>query len=224
MVDVWVCFIVNLDNFGFVVVNNQGVVDCQVLWLVFINLDLLVVLDILLWLCVCVVELGDCLFGVEQVDEDGCCDDVVCCCDLDFVVMLCNFGCGVCLVILVDLVQILQVVLVLFGVLLLMLWSLFDCFGGWDVGYCLYVEDLDLCCCVCDVGVVVVIVNDLQVIYVCGVFSCLWLFFVEWYKYCGLWCYFCKFEVLCCNLLVQGVVWIVIWVYVVVQVLCLLWV
>lgn len=40
-------------------------VDLYSLWLVFINLDLMVELDILIELCSCGEVLGDCLFGVE---------------------------------------------------------------------------------------------------------------------------------------------------------------
>ncbi|KAG1060756.1 hypothetical protein G6F40_018050 [Rhizopus arrhizus] len=56
---------------------------------------------------------------------------------------------------------------------------LFDRIGGWDAGYRLHAEDLDLCRRAREAGAVVAIANDLQVTHVRGVSSRSRPFFVE---------------------------------------------
>ncbi|WP_411849859.1 glycosyltransferase family 2 protein [Stenotrophomonas sp. LGBM10] len=216
--DARVRFIANPDNPGFAAANNQGVADCEAPWLAFINPDLLVAPDTLSLLCARAAALGDCLLGVEQVDEDGRRDDAVRRRDPDFAAMLRHPGRGARLAIPADPAQTLQVVPALSGALLLMPRALFDRLGGWDAGYRLHAEDLDLCRRARDAGAVVAIANDLQVIHVRGVSSRSRPFFVEWHKHRGLWRYFRKFEAPRRNLLVQGAVWAAIWAHAAAQV------
>ncbi len=211
-------FIANPDNPGFAAANNQGVADSHSPWLAFINPDLLVERDTLAQLCQRAAAIGDCLLGVEQVDEQGQPDAAVRRRDPDFGAMLRSPGQGARLAIPADPGQALQPVPALSGALLLMPRALFDRIGGWDAGYRLHAEDLDLCRRVRQAGGQVAIANDLQVVHVRGVSSRSRPFFVEWHKHRGLWRYFRKFEAGQRSLPVQGAVWAAIWAHALVQV------
>ena len=204
-------FIGNPDNPGFAAANNQGVADSGSPWLAFINPDLLVEEDTLAALRLRALELGDCLLGVEQVDEHGFADDAVRRRDPDFLAMLRSPGRGGRLAIPRDPAQAMQQVPALSGALLLMPRALFDRLGGWDAGYRLHAEDLDLCRRVCEAGGVVAIANDLRVTHVRGVSSRSRPFFVEWHKHRGLWRYFSKFEAKQRSAPVRVLVWGAIW-------------
>ncbi len=65
------------DNPGFAAANNQGVADSRSPWLAFINPDLMVEPETLAALRSRAEALGDCLLGVEQVDEQGHADEAV---------------------------------------------------------------------------------------------------------------------------------------------------
>ncbi len=204
-------FIGNPDNPGFAAANNQGVADSGSPWLAFINPDLLVEEDTLAALRLRALELGDCLLGVEQVDEHGFADDAVRRRDPDFLAMLRSPGRGGRLAIPRDPAQAMQHVPALSGALLLMPRALFDRLGGWDAGYRLHAEDLDLCRRVREAGGVVAIANDLRVTHVRGVSSRSRPFFVEWHKHRGLWRYFSKFEAKQRSAPVRVLVWGAIW-------------
>ena len=204
-------FIGNPDNPGFAAANNQGVADSGSPWLAFINPDLLVEEDTLAALRLRALELGDCLLGVEQVDEHGFADDAVRRRDPDFLAMLRSPGRGGRLAIPRDPAQAMQQVPALSGALLLMPRALFDRLGGWDAGYRLHAEDLDLCRRVREAGGVVAIANDLRVTHVRGVSSRSRPFFVEWHKHRGLWRYFSKFEAKQRSAPVRVLVWGAIW-------------
>lgn len=211
-------FIANPDNPGFASANNQGVADSRAPWLAFINPDLMVDVDTLAQLRQRGEALGDCLLGVEQVDEAGVPDAAVRRRDPDFGAMLRNPGQGAKLALPVDPAQTLQPVPALSGALLLMPRALFDRIGGWDAGYRLHAEDLDLCRRAREAGAVVAIANDLRVTHVRGVSSRSRPFFVEWHKHRGLWRYFRKFEAPQRSLPVQLAVWGAIWAHAAVQV------
>lgn len=216
--DARVRFIANPDNPGFAAANNQGVADSQAPWLAFINPDLMVGPETLAVLRERALPLGDCVLGVEQVDEDGRPDDAVRRRDPDFAAMLRNPGQGGKLAIPVDRSQPLQTVPALSGALLLMPRALFDRIGGWDAGYRLHAEDLDLCRRAREAGAVIAIANDLQVTHVRGVSSRSRPFFVEWHKHRGLWRYFRRFEAPQRPWPVRWAVWGAIWAHALVQV------
>jgi GT2 family glycosyltransferase len=204
-------FVGNPDNPGFAAANNQGVADSHSPWLAFINPDLMVEPETLAALRARAEALGDCLLGVEQVDEQGLADEAVRRRDPDFLMMLRSPGKGSKLAVPRDPQQALQRVPALSGALLMMPRALFDCIGGWDAGYRLHAEDLDLCRRAREAGAVVAIANDLQVTHVRGVSSRSRPFFVEWHKHKGLWRYFQKFEARQRSLPVRVAVWGAIW-------------
>jgi len=216
--DLRVRFIANPDNPGFAAANNQGVADSQAPWLAFINPDLMVEAGTLAQLRARGEALGDCVLGVEQVDEQGQPDAAVRRRDPDFGAMLRHPGQGAKLAIPADPTQVLQRVPALSGALLLMPRALFDRIGGWDAGYRLHAEDLDLCRRAREAGAVVAIANDLRVVHVRGVSSRSRPFFVEWHKHRGLWRYFRRFEAPRRNLLVQAAVWGAIWAHAAAQI------
>ena len=204
-------FVGNPDNPGFAAANNQGVTDSHSPWLAFINPDLMIEPDTLTELRSRGEALGDCLLGVEQVDEHGHADEAVRRRDPDFLLMLRSPGKGSKLAVPRDPHQAVQPVPALSGALLMMPRTLFERIGGWDAGYRLHAEDLDLCRRAREAGAVVAIANDLQVTHVRGVSSRSRPFFVEWQKHRGLWRYFQKFEAKQRSLPVRVAVWAAIW-------------
>ncbi|MDQ4680962.1 MULTISPECIES: glycosyltransferase family 2 protein [Stenotrophomonas maltophilia group] len=204
-------FVGNPDNPGFAAANNQGVADSHSPWLAFINPDLMIEPDTLTELRSRGEVLGDCLLGVEQVDEHGHADEAVRRRDPDFLLMLRSPGKGSKLAVPRDPHQAVQPVPALSGALLMMPRTLFERIGGWDAGYRLHAEDLDLCRRAREAGAVVAIANDLQVTHVRGVSSRSRPFFVEWHKHRGLWRYFQKFEARQRTLPVRIAVWAAIW-------------
>ena len=80
LADPRVRFIANPDNPGFATACNQGARDSDAPWLAFVNPDLMVEADTLARLHALGLPLGDCLLGVEQVDEQGRADAAVRCC------------------------------------------------------------------------------------------------------------------------------------------------
>ncbi|MGE8224218.1 MAG: glycosyltransferase family 2 protein [Stenotrophomonas sp.] len=218
LADSRVRFIANPDNPGFATACNQGADECHSPWLAFVNPDLMVKPQTLAQLRDLGRSLGDCLLGVEQVDEDGVADPAVRRRDPDFAAMLRSPGAGSRLAVQVDHSAALQQVQALSGALLLMPRGLFDRLQGWDAGYRLHAEDLDLCRRARQAGAVVAIANDLKVLHVRGVSSRSRPFFVEWHKHRGLWRYFRKFEASQRSLPVRAGVWCAIWAHAALQV------
>lgn len=210
-------FIANQDNPGFATACNQGARAGDAPFVAFINPDLMVEPDTLWQLCAHARTLGDCVLGVEQVDVDGVPDPAVRRRDPDFAAMLRNPRGGVRLALAADRQQVLQPVPALSGALLLMPRDLFDRLDGWDTGYRLHAEDLDLCRRARQAGATVAIANDLQVLHERGVSSRSRPFFVEWHKHRGLWRYFNKFEAAQRPWPVRMAVWAAIWAHALVQ-------
>ena len=218
LADPRVRFIANPDNPGFATACDQGARDSDAPWLAFVNPDLMVEADTLARLHALGLPLGDCLLGVEQVDEQGRADAAVRRRDPDFAAMLRNPAAGARLALAADPAQPLQVVPALSGALLLMPRTLFERIGGWDAGYRLHAEDLDLCRRARQAGATVAIANELAVLHVRGVSSRARPFFVEWHKHRGLWRYFRKFEAPRRGLPVRAAVWCAIWAHAAAQV------
>jgi GT2 family glycosyltransferase len=72
--------------------------------------------------------------------------------------------------------------------------ALFARIGGFDDGYRLHAEDLDLCRRAREAGATVAVANDVEVVHLRGVSSRTRPVFVEWHKHRGLWRYFLRFE------------------------------
>lgn len=206
-------FIANPDNPGFATACNQGAAASDAPWLAFVNPDLMVEADTLALLRAQVAALGDALLGVEQVDEHGRADAAVRRRDPDFAAMLRHPLAGSRLAVAADPAQPLQRVQAISGALMLLPRALFDRIGGWDAGYRLHAEDLDLCRRARQAGATVAVRNDMRVLHVRGVSSRKRPWFVEWHKHRGLWRYFRKFEAPARTAPVRAAVWAVIWLH-----------
>jgi GT2 family glycosyltransferase len=97
------------------------------------------------------------------------------------------------------------------GALMLMPRALFTRLGGFDSGYRLHAEDLDLCRRARQSGARVGVANDVQVMHVRGVSSRARPVFVEWHKHRGLWRYFQKFEAARRSLPTRAAVFALVW-------------
>jgi N-acetylglucosaminyl-diphospho-decaprenol L-rhamnosyltransferase len=187
-------FIANPDNPGFGVACNQGADDSDSVWLAFVNPDCMVEIDTLARLRVhaqgCAREA---LLGVDLVDEAGVRDGAARRRDPDFAAML-RSATARKLDVPVDDAQTLQTVPAISGALMFAPRALIERIEGFDQGYRLHAEDLDLCRRAREAGAFVAVANDLRVVHVRGVSSRSRPLFVEWHKHRGLARYFRKFE------------------------------
>lgn len=193
LADPRVRFIANPDNPGFAVACNQGAGDSHAPWLAFVNPDCLVEADSLARLHAHAEALDGGLLGADLVDDAGHRDAAARRRDPDFVAML-REPSRARLGIQPEPANGLQVVDAVSGALMLMPRALFARIGGFDEGYRLHAEDLDLCRRVRYAGAVVACANDVRVVHVRGVSSRSRPVFVEWHKHRGFWRYFGKFE------------------------------
>jgi GT2 family glycosyltransferase len=132
---------------------------------------------------------GGGLIGADLVDEDGQRDAAARRRDPDFVAMLRNPA-RMRLGVAIDEAAVLQRVDAVSGALMLLSRTLFERVGGFDAGYRLHAEDLDLCRRVRAAGATVACANDVRVLHVRGVSSRSRPLFVEWHKHRGLWRYY----------------------------------
>jgi N-acetylglucosaminyl-diphospho-decaprenol L-rhamnosyltransferase len=204
-------FIGNPDNPGFSVGCNQGAKDSSAPWLAFVNPDLMVEADTLVRLRAHARAMSPVLLGVDLVDEDGRRDVAARRRDPDFGAMLRMPGQGGQLGVPADDAHTVQEVEAASGALMFMARGLFDQLGGFDTGYRLHAEDLDLCRRARLAGARVAVANDVRVLHIRGVSSRSRPFFVEWHKHRGLWRYFRKFEAPRRALPTRIGVWAAIW-------------
>lgn len=204
-------FIGNPDNPGFSVACNQGAHDSDAPWLAFVNPDCFVAPDSLSRLRTHAEVLGgNALLGADLVDEQGVHDSASRRRDLDFQEML-RSGAGAQQSVAREEGAPVQTVDAVSGALMLMPRTLFDRIGGFDEGYRLHAEDLDLCRRVRQSGAMVAVANDVRVVHLRGISSRSRPWFVEWHKHRGLARYFRKFEAPQRGMLVRSVVPLLIW-------------
>ncbi|GAB1594545.1 glycosyltransferase family 2 protein [Lysobacter claricitrinus] len=184
-------FVANPDNPGFAVACNQGARDTDAPWIAFVNPDCLVERDTLARMRTVAGSIAPALLGCELVDEDGVPDAAARRRDPDFARMLAGEGTDLSIPSTGEPVQRVDAVS---GALMLVPRSLFDAVHGFDEGYRLHAEDLDLCRRVRDAGATVAVANGVRVVHLRGVSSRSRPFFVEWHKHRGLWRYFSRFE------------------------------
>lgn len=187
-------FVANPDNPGFAVACNLGAKDLDATWLAFVNPDCLPEVETLARLRAHALAVGGpALVGADLVDENGVRDAAARRRAPEFARMLWSRAAR-SLAIPVEDARPLQPVDAVSGALMLLPRTLFERLGGFDEGYRLHAEDLDLCRRARDAGALVAVANDVRVVHVRGVSSRARPLFVEWHKHRGLWRYFRKFE------------------------------
>jgi len=105
----------------------------------------------------------------------------------------------------------LQYVDAISGALMLVPASVFARVGGFDAGYRLHAEDLDLCHRIREAGFRVAVANDVRVVHLRGVSSRRRPLWVEWQKHRGLWRYFTKFEAARTSPPMRALLWAALW-------------
>jgi GT2 family glycosyltransferase len=99
------------------------------------------------------------------------------------------------------------------GALMLLPRHAFESLGGFDEGYFLHCEDLDLCRRVRDAGHRVLLAGDVRVLHGKGGSSRHRPVFVSRHKHRGMWRWFRKFDPAARNPLLAGAVWLGIWLH-----------
>ena len=213
-------FVANPDNPGFAVACNQGAAELRerggpLRWLAFVNPDCLVEPGTLARLRAHAQSSGGAiLLGADLVDEAGVRDGAARRRDPDLGRMLGSWWRGrhaMRLDVPLDADAALQPVDAVSGALMFLPDALFEHIGGFDTGYRLHAEDLDLCRRARVAGATVAVANDVRVVHVRGVSSRARPVFVEWHKHRGLWRYFRKFESPRRNPLTRAAVFLAIW-------------
>ena len=209
----------NPDNPGFAVACNQGAKDCTQPWLAFVNPDCLVEADTFARLFDCAgsmptngsaANIG--VLGCEQVDANGARDPAVRRYDVSLRALLFARGRR-------DAIEIpsdgsaLQRVDAISGALMLLPRAVFEQVGGFDAGYRLHAEDLDLCRRVRATGYSVAVANDVVVTHLRGVSSRYRPLWVEWQKHRSLWRYFRKFEAIQTPAFLKPILWLGLWMH-----------
>lgn len=92
------------------------------------------------------------------------------------------------------------------GALMLLPRTVFEVIGGFDEGYFLHCEDLDLCRRVRDRGSRVVCANAIRVVHAKGGSSRNRRLFVTWHKHRGMWRWFVKFDPAARHFVLRGIV------------------
>jgi N-acetylglucosaminyl-diphospho-decaprenol L-rhamnosyltransferase len=202
---------VNRDNPGFATACNQGAVGCAQPWIAFVNPDCMVEPDTFAQLLAHARALPDIgALGCVQVDAEGVEDAAVRRRDPSLRKLLLAGGARGALDVASDGV-VMQRVEALSGAMILMRTNVFAQVGGFDTGYRLHAEDLDLCRRVRDAGFTVCIANDVRVTHLRGVSSRRRPLWVEWQKHRGMWRYFVKFEAARTALPMRGLLWLALW-------------
>ncbi|MEO6171489.1 MAG: glycosyltransferase family 2 protein [Arenimonas sp.] len=204
----------NKENLGFAAACNQGASALSQPWLVFLNPDAYVEPDSLARLRDSAVQhAGAGLIGVDLVDEKGNSDRAARRFDLSLISLLKNKG---------DLNQIymgrdpdkkVQAVEACSGALMMLPATVFHHLGGFDDGFRLHVEDLDLCRRVRLAGYEVLVDNSVQVVHVRGASGLTKPVWVEWQKHRSLWRYFHKYEASQTPDWMEPFIWVGLWLH-----------
>ena len=201
----------NPGNPGFAAACNQGANDCAQAWLAFVNPDCLVEPDTfarLLAHAAAVPGIG--VLGCEQVDTHGVHDPAVRRRDVSLRTLLFARGRRGAIEVPAD-GSALQHVDAISGALMLLPSAVHERIGGFDVGYRLHAEDLDLCRRVRAANHAVAVANDVVVTHLRGVSSRRRPLWVEWQKHRGLWRYFLKFEAASTSISMRALLRVALW-------------
>ena len=104
-----------------------------------------------------------------------------------------------------------QLVDIVSGAAMLLPRAAFAAVGGFDEGYFLHCEDMDLCHRVRDAGLRVACANAVRIVHAKGTSSRARPFFVAYHKHRGMWRWFRKFDPAAHNPIVRALVWCGLW-------------
>lgn len=185
----------NARNRGFSKGCNQGAAALDARWLAFVNPDCELPPEALARLCALAEASADAgLLGADLVDDTGFRDPAARRAEPSLARMLSGAGAGRTVAVPIDTRLPLQRVDAVSGALMLMPRALFSMLGGFDEGYRLHAEDLDLCRRVRDAGHGVYVANEVRVLHHRGVSSRRRPMWVELQKHRGIHRYYRKFE------------------------------
>ena len=201
----------NTDNVGFSRACNLGSQRCTTPFIAFVNPDCWVEPDSLGRLRDHLGRSRPGLIGADLIDRDGVRDPAARRREPTLARMLKGMGARASVAIPIEPDEEVQPVDAVSGALMLMPRAMFVSLGGFDEGYRLHAEDLDLCRRVREAGHTVLVANDVRVVHVRGVSSRTRPVFVEWHKHRGLWRYFRKFEGRSAGLLTRTMAFLAIW-------------
>jgi len=181
-------------NPGFAAACNAGAARCRSPWLAFVNPDCLLDTDSLLRLRdVAATDSRVGLLGADLVDVHGRRDPAARRLDPEPWRLLKGLGDPRSLALVPDDGQALQPVEAVSGALMLMPAAVFHALNGFDTGYRLHAEDLDLCRRVREAGHVVAVANAVRVVHLRGTSSRRRPIWVEWQKHRSLLRYWRRF-------------------------------
>lgn len=202
----------NTENRGFGAACNQGASALATPWVAFINPDCFVGAEAMARLVAHGVRSpGAGMLGVDMVDEHGKPDLASRRRDLSLRELLERHGRRDDLYLGRDPKADLQQVEAISGALMLMPLGLFLQLGGFDEGFHLHAEDLDLCRRTRDAGYDVLVANDITVVHIGGVSGQTRPAWVEWQKHRSLWRYFRKFEAAQTPAWMKPMLWLGLW-------------
>jgi GT2 family glycosyltransferase len=202
----------NAGNPGFGSACNQGVRRLDTPWVAFVNPDVYLARDDLARLAAHARSVpGAGLVGTDAVDANGKADPAARRWDPSLRRLLLRAGARDELYFGRDPATPLQRVDATSGAVMLMPLALFRKLGGFDEGYRLHAEDLDLCRRVREAGYEVLVANDIVVLHLRGVSSRARPVWVEWQKHRGLWRYFRKFDSANTSRPMQALIWLALW-------------
>ncbi len=199
------------DNPGFASACNAGVVGASQPWLAFVNPDCLVEVDTFERLLAHARDLPDLgALGCVQIDAGGVEDAATRRRDPSLRRLLLARGARSSVHIAAS-TESLQAVDSISGAFMLIPAAVFARVGGFDPGYRLHAEDLDLCRRIRAAGLAIAVANDVRVVHLRGVSSRRRPAWVEWHKHRGLWRYFDKFEENQTSPPERGLLWCALW-------------
>jgi hypothetical protein len=204
----------NAANHGFGYACNQGARLLDTPWVAFVNPDVYVARDDLARLASHASSApGAGLLGTDAVDAAGRADPAVRRWDPSLRRLLLRAGARDELYFGRDPAASLQRVEATSGALMLLPLALFKKLNGFDEGYRLHAEDLDLCRRVREAGYEVLVANDITVLHLRGVSSRTRPLWAEWQKHRGLWRYFKKFESAQTSEPMRALIWLGLWLH-----------
>lgn len=204
----------NTENLGFAAACNQGASALSQPWLVFLNPDAYVEPDSLSRLRDSAIEhAGAGLIGVDLVNENGEADRAARRFDLSLISLLKNHADLDLIYMGLDPDKKVQVVEACSGALMKMPATVFYHVGGFDHGFRLHAEDLDLCRRVRLAGYEVLVDNSVRVVHVRGASGLTKPAWVEWQKHRSLWRYFQKYEAAQTPDWMKPFIWMGLWLH-----------